>query len=108
MKRAGVFLILLFSIRTAQAQNPNIAAELGYPDMILSNGKVVTMDDNGFGPEVGTITQAMAVRNGRILRTGTNAEIRALAGPQTQKVDLKGREVLPSFTHTHEHPTDWV
>src|ERR1019366_1440342 len=50
----------------------------------------------------------MAVRDGRILATGTNAEIRALAGPQTKQIDLKGRTVLPSFIHTHEHPTDWI
>ena len=92
----------------AWGQNANVAAALGYADMIVFNGKVVTMDDAGFGPEVGTITQAMAIRDGKILATGTTAQIQALAGPKTQKIDLKGREVLPSFIHTHEHPTDWV
>ena len=92
----------------ASAQTPNLAAELGYPDMIIYNGKVVTMDDSSFGPAVGTVAQAMAIRNGRILRTGTSAQIQALAGPKTKKIDLKGREVLPSFIHTHEHPTDWA
>ena|ERR1051326_800986 len=110
MKRAilAFMLILFLAGMHAAAQGPNIAADLGYPDMILYNGKVVTMDDSSFGPAVGTIAQAMAIRNGRILRTGTSAQIQALAGPKTTKVDLKGREVLPSFIHTHEHPTDWV
>ena len=109
MKQAWFLVLgLILSTVAARAQNAGVAAQLGYPDMIVYNGKIVTMDDSSFGPAVGTITQAMAIRNGRILRTGANAEIQALAGPKTQKIDLKGREVLPSFTHTHEHPTDWV
>src|SRR5579885_1606845 len=99
---ALIFLPLL------RAQNSELPAELGYPDMIVYNGKVVTMDDNSFGPAVGTVAQAMAVRGGRVLRTGTNAQIQGMAGPKTQKIDLKGRTLLPSFIHTHEHPTDWV
>ncbi len=90
-----------------RAQN-DLPAQLGYPDMIVYNGKIVTMDDSSFGPAVGTIVQGMAVRNGRILSTGSSAQIQALAGPKTTKMDLKGRTVLPSFIHTHEHPTDWV
>jgi len=109
MKRMALtILAVMIASIGAIAQNPNLAAELGYPDMIVYNGKIVTMDDSSFGPAVGTILQAMAIRNGRILRTGTNAEIQALAGPKTRKIDLKDREVLPSFIHTHEHPTDWV
>ena len=103
----GTFLCSLFTA-WGMAQNANVASQLGYPDLIITNAKVVTMDDSSFGPEVGTIAQAMAVRGDKILRTGSNAEIQALAGPATKKMDLKGRTVLPSFIHTHEHPTDWV
>ncbi|MBI3896368.1 MAG: amidohydrolase family protein [Acidobacteria bacterium] len=100
-------MILSLYITAGWAQNANMAA-LGYPQMIVFNGKIVTMDDASFGPAVGTIVQAMAIRDGKILKTGTTAEIQALAGPQTTKIDLKGRMVVPSFAHTHEHPTDWV
>lgn len=79
-----------------------------YPQMILYNGKIVTMDDTSFEARVGTIVQAMAIRDDKILATGSSAEIRALAGPTTKAIDLKGRTVLPSFIMTHEHPTDWV
>jgi len=89
-------------------QQVDVAARLGYPQMILYNGKIVTMNDASFTSNVGTIVQAMAIRDGKILTTGTNAEIRALAGPQTRQLDLQGRTVLPSFIMTHEHPTDWV
>ena len=109
MKKTTVLLLsmMLYSF-VGWGQNTNVAAALGYPDIIVFNGKVVTMDDASFGPAVGTIVQALAARDGKILKTGTSAEIQALAGPKTTKVDLKGRTVLPSFTHTHEHPTDWV
>ena len=107
MKRVVVLVVwIVFAGVAGLAQNN--AATLGYPDLIVVNGKVVTMDDSSFGPEVGTIVQAMAVRNGKILSTGTNAQIQALAGPSTKKIDVKGRMVLPGFIHTHEHPTDWV
>ena len=90
------------------AQRADVAARLGYPQMILYNGKIVTMDDASFEARVGTIVQAMAIRDGRILSTGTNAEIQAMAGPQTKSIDLKGRMAMPSFIITHEHPTDWA
>ena len=98
---------ILFNV-SAGAQQADVMAKLGYPQTIVYNGKIVTMDDASFESRVGTIVQAMAIRDGNILATGTNIEIRPLAGPQTRQIDLKGRTVLPSFTMTHEHPTDWA
>jgi len=106
-KTLVVALVLsLFSV-WGWAQKGDVAAKLGYPQMIVYNGKIVTMNDASFGPNVGTIVQAMAIRDTKILATGSNGDVRALAGPQTKLIDLKGREVLPSFIMTHEHPTDW-
>jgi len=45
--------------------------------MILYNGKIETMDDASFESRVGTIVQAMAIRDGKILATGTNEEIQS-------------------------------
>ena len=99
---------LAFVCHSAWAQRADVAARLGYPQMVLYNGKIVTMDDASFESKVGTIVEAMAIRDGRILATGTNADMRALAGPPTKSIDLKGRTVMPSFIITHEHPTDWA
>ncbi|MBI3894957.1 MAG: hypothetical protein HY313_03410, partial [Acidobacteria bacterium] len=91
------------------AQNVSAPAELvSYPQMILYNGKILTMNDTTFTSNVGTIAQAMAVRDGKVLKLGNNADIRALAGSQTKQIDLKGRTVVPSFIMTHEHPVDWM
>lgn len=107
MKRMWLAVALLCSLG-GWAQQVDVAAKLGYPQMILYNGKIVTMDDASFTPSVGTTVQAMAVRDDKILATGPNADVRALAGPQTKQIDLKGRTVIPSLIMTHEHPTDWA
>ncbi|MBI3896303.1 MAG: amidohydrolase family protein [Acidobacteria bacterium] len=104
----ALMAVVFFCATGGKTQNVNVAAILGYPQTIVYNGKIVTMDDSSFESKVGTIVQAMAIRDTKILATGSNAEIRALAGPQTKQIDLKGRTVLPSFILTHEHPMDWV
>src|SRR5262249_34410991 len=40
---------------------------------------------------------------GRIAALGTSAEIRALAGPATQVIDLEGRTVIPGLIDSHIH-----
>jgi len=47
--------------------------------------------------------EALAIRAGRILAAGSNEEIRRLAGPTTEIVDLKGRALLPAFIDAHMH-----
>lgn len=82
----------------------NVAAKLvHYPDLIVHNGKIVTMDDlDPFRPP-GNIFQAMAIREDLIQFLGTDAEILSLAGPQTRKIDLGGRTVVPGLIDTHNH-----
>ena len=107
----NALLATAFSLLIAASswtQSGPVASRLGYPQMILHNGKIVTMDDDSFESRVGTIVEAMAVRDETILATGTNAEVLELAGPETRRIDLKGRTVLPSFIITHEHPMDWA
>ena len=107
-KTMSTLLLLILCVSWSWAQQTDGNSLLGHPQMILHNGKIVSMDDDSFEARVGTITQAMAVRDGKILATGSNDVIRALAGPETQSIDLKGRTVLPSLILTHEHPTDWM
>ncbi len=64
--------------------------------LVLTNGKVFTADARG------TIAQAVAVDNDRIVAVGTDAEIKArYTGART--VDLKGRLVTPGFNDAHLH-----
>lgn len=76
-------------------------------DTIIYNAKIITVDDHGFTSRLGTIAQAMHIKDGKILHLGSNSQIRAMAGPNTKVIDLKGRTVIPGFILTHEHPWDW-
>jgi len=105
--RKLLLLVLFVAPSVLLAQNASVDAILGYPDMILYNAKVVTMDDPSFTPNPGTIAQAIAVRGDKLLYVGTNEQARALAGPKTKQIDLNGRTIMPSMMLTHEHPTDW-
>jgi predicted amidohydrolase YtcJ len=68
-----------------------------HADMILVDGKIVTVDKNF------SIQEAVAIRDGRILAVGRSSNIRALAGPQTRIVDLRGRTVIPGLIDSHMH-----
>ncbi|HVL69699.1 MAG TPA: amidohydrolase family protein [Vicinamibacterales bacterium] len=85
--------VLLSASAAAQSPSPSAApAELiAYPQLILVNGKIITVDEQF------TIAEAVAIRDGRILAVGSAADIRRLAGPQTRTVDLAGRSVVPGF-----------
>jgi predicted amidohydrolase YtcJ len=61
------------------------------------------MDDAGVNENVGSTYQAMAIRDRRILRLGTNQDISKLAGPETIQFDMAGRTVIPGIVDTHAH-----
>lgn len=66
-------------------------------DLILVNGRFTTLDRTNPAPE------AVAIAEGRFLAAGTQAEIRALAGPATQVIDLGGRRAVPGLIDSHMH-----
>jgi predicted amidohydrolase YtcJ len=66
-------------------------------DLVLLGGRVHTVDASD------TIAQAVAVAGGRIAAVGADADVRALAGPRTHVVELRGRSVLPGFVDAHCH-----
>src|SRR6266702_4807455 len=67
------------------------------PDLIL-RGLVITMDPSRVRAE------AVAVTRGRVAGVGRWNEIRALAGPGTEILDLASRTILPGFQDAHVHP----
>src|SRR5712692_3050772 len=66
-------------------------------DLVLVNGKVVTVDDRF------TIAEALAVAGERVTAVGRNAEIEKLKGPATRVIDLGGRTVIPGLIDNHAH-----
>ncbi|MES2099702.1 MAG: amidohydrolase [Pseudomonadota bacterium] len=66
-------------------------------DAVFFNGRITTLDRAQ--PDV----EALAVKAGAILATGSSAEVRQHAGPQTRLVDLHQRRVLPGLNDSHTH-----
>jgi len=88
MKHIPVLLVALFTCSVAWAQTA---------DTILTNGKIITVDQQF------SIQEAVAVRDGKILSVGKTADIRKLAGPNTRLIDLQGRTVIPGLIDSHLH-----
>ena len=106
MKRKMI-VPLLFVITAVWLGEIRLTAQQAPPDTILFNGKLVTMNEHGINGNLGTIAQAIAIRGDSIVAVGSDAQIRALAGPNTKSMDLKGRMVTPGMAATHDHPMDW-
>jgi len=67
-------------------------------DLILHNGSVYTMDKDL------SRVDAFAVKDGKIIATGSYNELRMLQGEGTRLVDAGGRMVMPGIIDAHLHP----
>jgi predicted amidohydrolase YtcJ len=90
MKRSMVAVAVVI------ASSISVAGQDG-PDVVLSNGKIITVDDRF------SIAQAVAIKGDRIVAVGTNQEIAKLAGATTRRIDLRGRAVVPGLIDNHMH-----
>ena len=95
--------VLLAAIACA---TPMLHAQQAAPDLILPNGKIITVDERF------TIAQAVAIKGDRIVAVGANQAIAQLAGPNTRRIDLMGRTVTPGLIDNHMHllraATTWL
>jgi len=66
-------------------------------DLVLVNGKIYTVDN------ARPIASALAVRGGRVLFVGSDAEARVLANASTRVIDLNGKTVIPGIVDAHAH-----
>jgi predicted amidohydrolase YtcJ len=74
-----------------------LPAQQPAPDLILSNGKIITVDERF------TIAQAVAIKGDRIVAVGTNQAMAQLAGANTRRIDLLGKSVMPGLIDNHMH-----
>lgn len=68
-------------------------------ELLLRNGRIHTMDARE------STTSAVAIRGGRFVATGAEAE--ALAGPGTEVINLGGRAAIPGLIDSHVHQHAW-
>ncbi|MCU0937582.1 MAG: amidohydrolase [Burkholderiaceae bacterium] len=66
-------------------------------DAVFHNGRITTLERSR------PVASAVAIRNGRFVAVGDDAEVLALAGPATRRVDLRRRSVLPGLFDNHTH-----
>ena len=71
--------------------------DTGKADIILHAGKVITVGNDN------RIEQAVAVRGELLQAVGSDQDVLALAGPDTQVIDLRGRTVIPGIIDIHAH-----
>ena len=64
---------------------------------MLLNGRVLTVDARD------SIAQAVAIRDGRIMAVGSNTEIEALVGSETERIDITGLTATPGLLDSHAH-----
>jgi len=76
---------------------PAVLGAQGAADLVLTNGRIYTVDNSR------PVVSALAVRGGRVLFVGSDAEARVLANASTRVIDLHGSTVLPGFTDAHAH-----
>ena len=67
------------------------------PDTILHNARIVTVDEDF------SMAQAVAIKDGRLVAVGSDSQVLALAGANTERIDLEGKTVLPGFYDSHIH-----
>ncbi|MFV0677665.1 amidohydrolase [Variovorax sp. tm] len=74
-----------------------VAAQAQPADLVVTNAKIATLDT------AGTMAQAIAVRDGRIVAVGSAAQMGAFTSPATRTVDAGGRTVVPGLIDSHMH-----
>lgn len=100
MKLSAVAAVVLASWLLSFFPTGAKAADSGLlksPDLIVTNGTVLTMDDSRPRAE------AVAVEDGLITAVGSTEKIAALRGPDTRILDLGGGTMIPGFIEAHAH-----
>ncbi len=81
----------------ALGPGPGVRAAVPPADMVLINGKIVTVNPRSL------IAQAVAIQQGKFVAVGTNNDIQQYVGNATRVIDLHGRTVIPGLVDSHMH-----
>lgn len=85
-------VIIIISLSIIMHASPDTKA-----DTVFVNGKVLTMDESF------STAESVAVKDGIIIFTGTNENVKKLIGKETRIIDLEGKLLMPGFIESHGH-----
>jgi predicted amidohydrolase YtcJ len=91
---------------TSAKPQTKVAGEVGAavhtlpPDLLVINGKILTVDAKD------SVVEAVAIAGGKIVAVGSSAEIAKLESSKTRIIDLHGRTATPGLIDSHGHFAD--
>ena len=97
LRAAGAFG-LSYALAGCRLSTTGESRDIRHADMIVSNGRIATVD----GPR--PFVQAVAIQDGRFVAVGSEKEMMRLRGAKTGVIDLGGRTVIPGLNDSHMHP----
>ena len=97
-----MYYIVLLNINQVKFVSQETLPEELFTDLVLLNGKIVTIDDHD------SVVEAVACRGEKIVKVGSDNEVKAFIGNNTKVIDLEGKTVTPGFIDTHFHLRDGV
>lgn len=95
--RNRVLCIVQAGLALASAATAPGSVQAQTADLLLVNGRIVTVDERF------AIAEAVAVEGEHIVAVGASGEVEALAGPGARTIDLEGRTVIPGLIDNHMH-----
>ena len=97
VKRLFTSMVLLAVFQGGAAVVVSAQSSSTVADLILAHGKVYTVNP------VQPWAEAVAVKDGKILAVGKDADVLRLRGDGTRVIDTKGQLVMPGFGDSHVH-----
>ena len=92
----GLFVVALLVVACAPSSDTASGADAA--DTVYSNGKIYTVD------EAEPWAEAVAIKDGKFLVVGSNADVEDVTGEGTEVVDLDGAFAMPGIVDMHAHP----
>ena len=90
-----ILLVFVFNNLISQTNN-NQRSDVP-ADLVLRNGKIITVEDQW--PHV----SALAIKGDRIVAIGSNRDIQKFVGKETEVIDLNGMLAIPGLIEGHGH-----
>ncbi|CAH0529065.1 N-substituted formamide deformylase [Allocatenococcus thiocycli] len=88
---------LVFALLSASGTTWAASPAKPFADTIYVGGEIITVNDSEL------TTEALAIKNGRILAVGKESELMKLRDDHTKIVDLDGKTIIPGFIDGHGH-----